>query len=505
MAARGPRAEPRWETPRTPSRLTFGKQTRRFAEHLGRRLMPWQERLALGGGELVEVAVSDLPLAMQERLSGTEHLLVPAFRTVGFGVPRQSGKTTVKQAWACQRAHGLPWRGPQRILYSAQTGRAASEKITEDWFPDMEPVQHQLGIRRLYRGVGKEGILWHNGSRLSIVADDQSSGHGKVLHLGLQDELFADRDERRDGAMRPAQNTIADAQLLKTSTAGTLASVTWNAFVDRGRAAAERGDTSGLYYVEYSAPPGSDPEDEDVWWECMPALGYTIGLEVVRDALREMRGNIAEFCRAYLNIPIGAQEDYAFSTGVWERGRVTAGLRPEDLARLPDVGGALSVDVTADRDHAFIGAAVPHLDGTLADIVQEGPGTHWVVDALEGLWNATRVPVRFDTGGPAGAIAAEAAARGVAMVPVPNREVLAACGGLFDAVAATPPMFWHPYRPRLDDAATHLVKEKSGSLWRWQRRAEYDPAPVYALTLARFAVTATPARQPLTPEDTGVS
>jgi hypothetical protein len=451
--------------------------------------MPWQRDVAFLAGELVE------------HESG---LLIPAFREVGFTVPRQSGKTTLFQAVAQQRAKGQPWQSvrarPQRMLYSAQSGRAAAEKLVEDWFPDFGRNRSLLGVSRFFRAMGKEGIRWANGSLLSLMTDDATSGHGKTLHVGFQDELFADTDDRRDQAMIPAMNTVLDAQVWKTSTAGTQASATWNTFVARGRRAAESGVTDGLCYVEFSADPSSDLDDPEVWATCMPALGHTISYEAVRHARTTL--SASEFARAYLNIPVGAVADYVFGAGVWERGRV-----PEPVPLGRDM--ALGVEVDMSRDWAYVAAAVPWardgVSGVLGDVIVQGEGTHWVVDEVAGLWQAHRCRVRIDRSGPASSFIGPLEARGVDVDKVGGEELRAACGGLFDAVTSSPVTFWHPPRSRLDDAATHLEKRASVDAFRWDRDAGVDPAPVVAVTVARHAVASTRRAATFTADDPGVS
>ncbi len=66
---------PRFETARSPERETFGHQIVAMAAAIGKPLMPWQEQVALVGGEL-------------DPETG-----LPAYRNVAITVPRQSGKT----------------------------------------------------------------------------------------------------------------------------------------------------------------------------------------------------------------------------------------------------------------------------------------------------------------------------------------------------------------------------------------------------------------------------
>jgi hypothetical protein len=497
-----PSAEPRYATPRTRAK-TVGRQVEAFAQALGagRTFMPWQQSLVRLAGELVEVHVSDLPAAQQRaaaRRASRGVLLVPAFREVGYTVPRQNGKTTVLQGVTQQRAVGEPWGGRQRVLYSAQTGADAAAKLKEDWHPEFRANAGALRVSNLLRSNGSEGIDWTNASLLRLMSDRPTSGHGKTLHLGLQDELFADEDDRRDAAMIPAASTIFDAQIWRTSTAGTTASTVWNTVVSRGRMAAERGDAWGMCWVEYSAELDDDPDDPLTWAKCMPGLGQTISVDTVRSARSSMSDS--EFRRAYLNIPVGAAQDYVFSPGVWERGHGPV-TRPPRLAPL----GALALEVSRDRDYAWLIWAHPSADGLIdADVLIEGPGLAWVVDALVEVWETHRCPVRFASSGPVGPLAAEAGARGVPMMAVPSTDLAAACGGLFDAVTLTPPRLRHPPRPRLDDAATHLEKRRIAGSFMWDRLADVDPAPVLAVSLAMHAVVATRAPHAFTADAPGV-
>jgi len=243
-----------------------------LARLLGQPLMPWQQQVADVGLEL-------LPDGR------------PAYREVAVTVPRQSGKTTLVLSVEVHRA--MAWAellgAPQRIVYSAQTGKDAREKLLEDQVPLLEPHRKTLGISKIMRAFGSESVLWRNDSRLTLLASSEDSGHGKTVDLGVKDELFADRDMRRDQALNPAMATRSHAQLWTASTMGTVDSVALNMVVDQGHRAVETGQKTGLAYFEWSADPKDDPADPATWWKCMPALGRTIGLEVVEHAYQTLQ------------------------------------------------------------------------------------------------------------------------------------------------------------------------------------------------------------------------
>src|SRR5258708_11907180 len=110
--------------------------------------------------------------------------------------------------------------------------------------------------------------------------------------------------------------TVADAQTLICSTAGTAASVILDRYTELGRAAAEADTGYGTAYFEYSAPDGWDPADEESYYGFMPALcpdppcrcgradggwRHTITMDAVRSERVSMEA--PEFARAYGNIP----------------------------------------------------------------------------------------------------------------------------------------------------------------------------------------------------------
>lgn len=242
--------------------------------------MPWQQ-------QVVDVATEYDPVTG-----------IPAYREAIVTVPRQSGKTTIELDVMLDRA--LMWGGPKRIAYTAQTGQDARAKVINDWWPVLRRSPFKSAITRMLRGAAETAMDFRSGSRLEVLATAEEAGHGRILDLGFIDEAFADTDERREQALLPAMATRADAQLWILSTMGTGDSVYLNRKVAAGRLAAETGQTSGLCYFEWSALPGSDPDDPATWWNCMPALGHTITEDVIRHARTTMPDG--EFLRAMMNL-----------------------------------------------------------------------------------------------------------------------------------------------------------------------------------------------------------
>jgi phage terminase large subunit-like protein len=142
-----------------------------------------------------------------------------------------------------------------------------------------------------------------NGSLLTLLSDQEASGHGESVDLGVIDEAWA-VDARTEQSVRPALLALVNGQILRASTAGTLRSTYWRSRVDGGRTAAEVGVTEDACYFEWSAPEDADPGDPRTWRAAMPALGHTIAERTVAADLAVMP--LEEFCRSHLNMWVDA-------------------------------------------------------------------------------------------------------------------------------------------------------------------------------------------------------
>ncbi len=428
---------PRFATRRRPERKTLGPAVAAIAASLGQPLMPWQALVADVGLELME--------------DGR-----PAYREVTFTVPRQSGKTTLILSWEVQRALG--WAQllgqPQRIAYSAQTGKDAREKLLDDqWALYLMPHRKMLGIEKPIRTNGSEAIAWRNGSRLILLASGADSGHGKTIDLGVKDELFADVDFRRDQALNPAMATRPYGQIVTASTMGTIESIPLNAAVETGRAAVTADSDRGVAYFEWSAGPDDDPDDPATWWRCMPALGRSIELEVVEHAHQTMQ--TGEFRRAYTNLMTAADERVIPQT-LWE-----AVCDPHVEADAAVFG----LDVNHERTYAAIVAVG---GGPTLEVVDYRPGTAWIVDRCVELSEKYDKPFAVDKTGPAGSFIDELVRSRVKVREIDATNLSRASGNFYDVVVEG------GIKVRtssdLDAAVAGAAKRPVGDAWAWGRK-----------------------------------
>lgn len=443
---------PRWATPHDPTRESFGDGIIEAARILGKPFMPWQEQVARVAGEL-------LP-------DGT-----PAYREVIFSTPRQSGKTTEIEAWLLQRAVGWAKRlgEPQRMMYSAQTGGDAREKLLTDFVPDFERVRSKIGLGKIARSNGHEAVNWTNGSKLSLLASLADSGHGFTLDADVKDELFADTDYRRDQALRPAKATRPHAQGLTCSTMGTPESIAWNQKVAAGRAAVEAGKNTGIAYFEWSARRDDDPADPATWWSCMPALGRTITLATV-EAEWEQKPTLGDFMRAWLNISTVSDEQ-VIPALLWD-------LVQSNTAEAQAV--IFGLDVNPDRDW---GSIVACDRAPTVEVVHYQAGTGWIVERCRTLHEKYGIGFVIDGKGPAAGFVPELERENIPVTVLSVADVVAACGRFYDLVVDSGITIRR--HAELDHAVAGAVKRPVGDAWAWARKSSrVDISLLVAATVA---------------------
>ena len=440
-------SKPRYATPRTSDRETFGGKVELISRGLALPLMPWQQ-------SVVDV--------FGEQLEGC-----PAYRELVLTVPRQSGKTTLILAVMLHRA--LYYGRPQRIAYTAQTGHDARQKLLDDFVPILERSPFASLVERVYRANGDEAVIFTNGSRIEVLRNSISSGHGRTLDLAIIDEAFADEDDVREQALLPTMATKKDAQILIVSTAGTERSLYLKRKVDQGRAAVDAGQTDGIAYFEWSAEPEDDPFDREVWRRAMPALGLTVQETAVEHAMSTMTLN--EFRRSYLN--------------VWST--VSEQMIPQKVfaascsAKVAPAGSlSFAVDVALDRSRGSI--AVADRDGNI-ELIENKEGVGWIQQRALELWRRWKGTIIVDGYGPASSFVDPLRALGVPLEIYRTADVVAACALIYDAILDK--TIHVKSDDRLDKAVAAATRRNVGQQWLWQRNTpDADISPLYAVTLA---------------------
>lgn len=493
---------PRWGTPRSSGRQTYGGKIAKIARALGTPLMPWQRYVA------------DVALEIDPETG------VFAYRGIDLTVPRQSGKTSLILPVAVHR--GMAWQR-QRVIYGAQTGTAAREKWEDEHVPLLQDAKAFKGKFRVRKANGREAIIWRATRSIhSLTTNTEKATHGKTLDLALLDEYFAQVDYRLDQATGPAMITRPMAQKWRLSTAGTSKSLPFNAMRTRGRAAIESGRASKIAFFDWCALPGMARDDPAVWRDCMPALcpapvrgvcrcapgqwRHTVTDEAIRAELEDLADTPEEFDRAYLNI---SREDGELDTDPNVPSTAEWDLLADDRA---DGGGivAIAVDITPQRDSAAIVAAGYTPAGLPRVVVLEhGPGTAWILDSILALHDELQpVAWALDDKSATGTLILPLERHGIVrqeqeprrgQLWIPTVQHLgAACGSFTDTVrqGQLVHLGQEELTIALDGARTRPLGDGA---WAWGRKiGSADISPLVAATLAlaaleRFAQLANPA------------
>jgi hypothetical protein len=435
--------------------------------------------------------------------------LLPAYRRVLVTVPRQQGKTTLFLSWQVNRCVSPRWAQPQRSAFTAQSGKDARDKWLDELFPlirrsrALKPL-----VARIYEGMGNEYIRFNNGSLIRLLSTSTSSGHSKTLHQAVLDEIWHDTDNRREQGLGPSMLTVADAQVLLCSTAGTSASTVLDRYMELGRAAVAADQDHGFCYVEFSAPDGWDPADEESYFSFMPALcpdppcrcgagkwRHTVTLDVIRGERDAMEAD--EFKRAYGNVPDRSGGRSGGEMGMW-----AASADPQS-----QISGQVALAfAVAPENSRWPGATSIAVAGRRADGLSHGELTEPVRDGTAGLVDRLcELADRHDPcvlvlngTGAALAFQKELIERGWAVTAagkdpppgkrrlqvVAGREYAQACGALADDVKNG--RWRHLGQDPLDRAVAGARAKPLADAWAWSHAAsKADNSPVEAVTLAR--------------------
>lgn len=452
------------------------------------------------------------------------------YRSVIILVTRQSGKTVTETANMVDRsarsgklaADGF-YSERQRTIYSAQTGQDARKKLLEDVAPSLEGSPLRKMITKPHGNVikanGAEQIRFSTGSLIEPFSSLEAAGHGFTVDLGKIDEAWKDIDARREQALLPAMSTRPQAQLWVVSTAGTGRSVYLANKRDIGRAAALEGPRppgEGTCYIEYSlpeelVPAPNDPLDHDQLLQFLPALcpnptppctcsdewRHTQFIGMLRHARDSLRKDPGEFERAFLNVWQEGGGETVIPEPMWQSViRADVSPRPPftfGLAVLRELGeeGRQAACLVA---HGSGVCEIPSRGAAGDRVWDHRPGTGWVVARVKEIKTELGpIAIAIDGSGPAAPVADDLEKAGIQVQRLSGPEYIAACGGMYDAIADDKIAF--RAHPSFEAAFTGLARRPAGDRFVWDlSTSTEDVTPLSAATLARVA---TPPRKPI--------
>ncbi|MFF3643386.1 terminase [Streptomyces sp. NPDC002564] len=481
--------EPRLST--APARFlsSSGQEAVELAAMAGLELFPWQQHV--------------LDVGLRERADGNW----AAFE-VAVNVPRQNGKGGIIEA---RELAGLFLLDEQLIIHSAhefKTSKVAFQRIEAliQGCPDL-----RKRVLRVRNNTNETSITLVTGQVLQFLARSGGSGRGFTGDCNIMDEAMILGDDAM-GALMPTMSAVENPQLYYLGSAGIGGqSVQLGRLRRRALAAVESGvPDPSLAYFEWSVDPHrdecargctdhDDADDPGAWATANPSLGYLISPEFVRNE-RASLGTSGIFERERLGVgdyPSDAAETWqVIGEDAWRA--LAVGQSDSQAAELAAARGrgavALAIDVTPERSHAAISAAIRWRGGVHVTVVDHRPGVAWVVQRaieLHKKWGP-RCWVVDPASAAASLIPAledEDDGLGVAVVKPKAREMAAACGGFYDAVVEQ--SLTHFDDAPFSSALAGAQKRPLGDAWAWARRTPgVDISPLVAATEAAWGLGA---------------
>jgi hypothetical protein len=397
--------------------------------------------------------------------------------TIVMSIPRQVGKTfdvggivfadsiinpNTTTVWTAHRFK------VSRETFNELRGLAQSPKL----LPHIDP-------EAITSAAGNECIPFRNGSRILFAARERGAirGFTKVRRIVLDEAQILTEGALSD--MAPTMNQADNPQVILM---GTPPKPGDPSEVFTGlRSDALEGRSEGVLYVEFSADPSADPDDRAAWREANPSYPRRTGTKAILRLKKLLSPD--DFRREAL--------------GIWDSDNT--GPIDMDRWRDLDVGMgdarpspvALAVTVSQDRQWAHIGLAGVRPDGKRhLQIVQSGRGTGWVVERVAKVAKEHRATVALAPSSPAGSLLQDLTDAKLEPMLVTGRELGQATGMLLDGYDQA--TVAHGSQPELDMAVEHARLRQAGESKVWEHRGEIDSAPVWAVTLALFALVAAP-------------
>jgi hypothetical protein len=209
-----------------------------------------------------------------------------------------------------------------------------------------------------------------DGTRWLVQAATPKAFHGFSPTYIVADEVWnISRDVLLNGAL-PSQRVMQSPLLSCWSTAGTEDSQAMLQMREEGLRAIDQGETTKLYFAEWSVPPGIDPmTSPDLWPMANPALGYTLMPDVLEDEAQQV--DKAAFLRASLNVWISSEHSW-LPPGLFDS------LKVDEIP----AGGVLAVDSSIDES-LYCGVRAQRMPDDLIGVTVE-----FLADSLAGCWRA---------------------------------------------------------------------------------------------------------------------
>lgn len=408
-----------------------------------------------------------------------------AAQVIALLLPRQNGKNAVLEALELAAIYLF---GEELIIHSAHlndTARGHMERLKSlvAASPDLDK------ITKFYDANGKERMVrTDTGAQIRFITRGQKTLRGGSPQRIVFDEALYLTDAQVQAIVpslsAQSLNEQGAPQMIYTSSAPLALSTVLHRVRDRGIA----GDSTRMFFAEWSCELGVDPNDRDAWYESNPGMGIRISEEWVEEnelTIMSPEGFLIE--RLGVVFPMeDEQRDPKLPSDDW-----AASAQPF----APEVTeGEVTIAYDVDIDGQSASIAIGH--GTITDpyveLVDHREHAGWLPREIVKLVRKWKpVALGCNGAGPAGAQvgpvqqALREAGLDIEVRQLGSQEYQQACGGIFTDVVEgrlTRPQGQGP----LDIAGQDATDRPLGDAWVWNRRSATVPiSPLVAATIAR--------------------
>jgi hypothetical protein len=376
-------------------------------------------------------------------------------------------------------------------------------KVARETFNSMRALamsdllKPHLDYRAITTGAGTEAIPFYNGSRIVFGARERGSirGFSNVRRLVLDEGQILSESTMAD--LAPIMNQGDNPQMIIM---GTPPKPGDPGEIFAGfREQAISGQTEGLLYVEYSAEPGSDPDDWDAIAQANPSFPDRTGKRAILRLRRAL--TLEDFMREAMGMWSLAADPGVLPRASWKKQGDPESLAVSNLA--------FGVEVGPDLAWASISLAGKRSDGAWhIELEERRDGVMWLGPYLTALLKLNPIPVAVDVAGPISALL-EKKSTGrrprwtfkdwpIKVHAVTVQELGTGCSLLLNGVVTG--TLWHTSQPQMDAAARVAGKRNLGDTGMWvfaRKGAGTDITPIQSAVLALIgAQTAKAARPP---------
>lgn len=400
----------------------------------------------------------------------------------GLAVPRQNGKNGAVEIAELYMTvvMGLRVLHTAHIVSSAQKhfrrllhffGEQAEDPNAQ--YPELNEL-----VKHIRRVNGQEAIVLKSGASIEMAYRSKNAGRGFTVDVLVMDEAQQLSDDGLE-ALLPTISAAPSGQPVTIYTGTPPGPAAEGDVFTRWRKSVIDGLHPAAAYVEWSADPGADLDDEDNWALTNPALGRRLNRKTIR--AERQKFSEAGFARERLGLWPADGGVEVVPRKVWD----SLAMEPEDEWPLAAIG----IDMDPERTSVKVCMAVHSDFGQHLELSMNAPWAEEGAQALvETIFQAAkrRIPVVVDAFSPAVSLVPLMQKKRMRVFKLQGGEYVQACGAFVDALTRDRTLT-HSGQEELTLSVQGLSKQKvgDGGGFKWSRKSiEEDISAAIAATCA---------------------